>query len=94
MALLSVGPKRAGAAAIANARGGRRGMPAITNILDVLPQKLRDEVMEDAEAVLEAVGFADVVKQLRSVAVENNIRGFLDPNVSLAIDAVLKKAVG
>jgi hypothetical protein len=40
------------AAAIANARGNRRGAPTISNILDVLPQKLRDEVMEDAAAVL------------------------------------------
>ena len=44
----------AAAAAIANARGGRRGMPTITNILDVLPQNLVDEVMEDAEQALKA----------------------------------------
>ena len=42
------------AAAIANARGGRRGMPPIKNVLDILPDKLRREVMEDAEAALEA----------------------------------------
>jgi hypothetical protein len=42
------------AAAIANARGARRGMPAITNILDILPPKLREEVTEDAKAALEA----------------------------------------
>ncbi len=40
--------------AIANARGGRRGAPEIRNILDILPQKLRDEVMEDAEEALKA----------------------------------------
>jgi hypothetical protein len=43
------------AAAIANARGNRRGVPTITNILDVLPQKLRDEVMDDAMAVARAL---------------------------------------
>lgn len=48
----------AGAAAIANTRGGRRGMPPITNILDVLPAKLRDEVTEDMKAVVEAIDAA------------------------------------
>jgi len=48
---------RTAAAAIANARAGRRGAPAIGNVLDILPAKLRDEVMEDAEAVLLALGF-------------------------------------
>lgn len=49
----------AAAAAIANARGGRRGMPPILNILEMLPEKLRDEVMEDAKDALAA---ADAVK--------------------------------
>lgn len=44
----------AAAAAIANARGGRRGAPAFRNILAVLPEKLRDEVLEDAEVALKA----------------------------------------
>lgn len=44
----------AAAAAIANARGGRRGAPPISNVLQILPGKLRDEVMEDAEAALRA----------------------------------------
>lgn len=44
------------AAAIANARGGRRGMPPIVNILDVLPEKLRNEVLDDADHVLKALG--------------------------------------
>jgi hypothetical protein len=43
------------AAAIANARGGRRGVPTVKNILDVLPQKLVDEVMDDARAAIDAV---------------------------------------
>jgi hypothetical protein len=45
---------RAAATAIANARGNRRGVPTITNILEALPKKLFDEVMEDAEAALRA----------------------------------------
>jgi hypothetical protein len=45
---------RAAATAIANARGARRGLPAILNILDMLPARLRDEAMEDAEAALKA----------------------------------------
>ena len=47
------------AAAIANARGGRRGAPPITNVLDILKGikggKLYDEVMEDARAMVEAL---------------------------------------
>lgn len=46
------------AAAIANARGGRRGAPQIANILDILPDKLKSEVTEDAEAALDAGGIA------------------------------------
>lgn len=46
--------KRRAAEAIANARAGRRGAPAITNVLDILPPKLLAEVMEDAEDALTA----------------------------------------
>jgi hypothetical protein len=52
------------AAAIANARGARRGMPAIVNVLELLPEKLRAEVLDDAEAVLAALG----LEQLRTAA--------------------------
>lgn len=45
---------RAAAAAIANARGNRRGVPTIINILDLLPRHLVDEVMEDARVALQA----------------------------------------
>lgn len=45
----------AAAAAIANARAGRRGAPEIRNVLDILPQKLLDEVVDDARAVIEAL---------------------------------------
>lgn len=47
--------KRMIAAAIANARGMRRGAPPIVNVLDILPAKLREEVMDDAENVLRAL---------------------------------------
>lgn len=45
------------AAAIANARAGRRGAPPIANILEALERvspKLLVEVTEDAEAALKA----------------------------------------
>lgn len=49
----------AAAAAIANARAGRRGVPPISNVLDMLKRvnggKLYDEVIEDAKAALAAV---------------------------------------
>lgn len=52
----------AAAAAIANARGARRGAPALSNILEVLRRisggKLYREVMEDAQAALEAAELA------------------------------------
>ncbi|MCC6172026.1 MAG: hypothetical protein IT481_08350 [Gammaproteobacteria bacterium] len=48
----------AAAAAIANARGGRRGISAITNVLDLLKLlgdgKLYRDVIEDARVALEA----------------------------------------
>jgi hypothetical protein len=46
------------AAAIANRRGGRRGMPPVSNVLEMLrgaAPTLYAEVMEDAEAALTAV---------------------------------------
>lgn len=49
---------RAAAAAIANTRAGRRGSPPIANVLEMLEANfphLYAEVMEDAEAALEAV---------------------------------------
>jgi malic enzyme len=44
----------AASAAIANTRGGRRGAPEICNILEILPEKLKAEVLEDAEVALTA----------------------------------------
>ncbi|MBE7203885.1 MAG: hypothetical protein INR70_39665 [Parafilimonas terrae] len=49
----------AAAAAIANARAGRRGSPPISNVLEMLEQlspKLLAELVEDAEAALGAGG--------------------------------------
>lgn len=40
------------AGAIANARGMRRGMPPVSNILDMLPEKLKNEVNDDAENII------------------------------------------
>ncbi|MGX9980317.1 hypothetical protein [Methylobacterium fujisawaense] len=48
------GRLREAAAAIANARAARRGAPAVANVLDILPQNLLDEVVEDATAALDA----------------------------------------
>ena len=49
---------RAAATAIANARAGRRGTPAVTNILDVLPQDLFAELVEDARTAIAAADAA------------------------------------
>jgi hypothetical protein len=55
------------AAAIANVRAGRRGAPAVGNVLEVLrvfkDGKLLNEVMEDARAAIEAV---DELRKKRS----------------------------
>lgn len=42
------------AEAILNARGRRRGMPPVSNLLAALPEKLVAEAREDAEAALDA----------------------------------------
>ena len=55
------GPVRAAATALANARAGRRGVPAVSNILDVLPQDLFGELVEDARAALQAAEAAGTV---------------------------------
>jgi hypothetical protein len=44
----------AAAAAIVNARGMRRGVPEIENVLQLTPARIREEVVEDARAALEA----------------------------------------
>lgn len=50
------------AAAIVNARGGRRGVPPIVNVLDILPPRLKAEVIEDAAAALEAAADFDAAR--------------------------------
>ncbi|WP_375454813.1 hypothetical protein [uncultured Methylobacterium sp.] len=44
----------AAAAAIANAREGRGGATPVDNVLDILPERLFSEVVEDARAALKA----------------------------------------
>lgn len=72
----------AAAAAIANARGARKGVPKIANILAVLKegrrtQAIHDEVMEDAAAALAA---ADRARETRAEAdVARIAAGLLEP---------------
>lgn len=73
---------QAAAAAIANARGMRRGAPTISNILDALPQKLFAEVVEDAQAALDAADAAAPEKPVERAAPQ-------DFRVSLAAFAAL-----
>jgi len=53
------------AAALANARGMRRGVPTIANVLDLLPEDILAEVMDDAQGVLEALREVDAAIVLR-----------------------------
>lgn len=66
------------AAAIANARINRRGSPSITNVLDILPHKLVEEVTEDATAALQAAAAVpepgDVLENTDSHALARKIR--------------------
>lgn len=57
----------AAAAAIANARAGRRGAPPIINVLDILPPRLHAEVTEDAQAALDAAGAPALVASLKEM---------------------------
>ncbi|MEN3213577.1 hypothetical protein PUR23_26645 [Methylorubrum populi] len=63
---------RAAATAIANARAGRRGVPAVTNILDVLPQDLFAELVEDARA---AIAAADAARKAAANTPKPRLRG-------------------
>lgn len=80
------------AASIANARGGRRGAPAVSNILDVLKTissgKLYDEVMDDASAVLTALatlgkGDGGVTNPLDLAVLPDDMRHAADEDESL-----------
>jgi hypothetical protein len=44
------------AEAILNARGARRGVPAISNVAKFVPPHVLADAVEDAEAALERVG--------------------------------------
>ena len=43
------------AAAIATRRGMRRGVPMISNVLDILPSAIKKDILDDAEGVYEAL---------------------------------------
>lgn len=47
------------ASAIANARGARHGVVSISNVLEILPYKLKQECIEDAEAVYQALNLEE-----------------------------------
>lgn len=47
------------AAALANARRERRGVPAVKDVLNIIPTAQRDEHFRDADAVLHALEEAD-----------------------------------
>lgn len=67
---------RAAAAAIANTRGARRGAPPIANVLDLLPQKLLHEIVEEAKTAVEAAqavsGHGELLTCLRLATHELN----------------------
>ena len=87
------------AAAIANNLGVRRGVP-IANVLEILTPKLRDEVTEDAKAVLEAIGHEDLLKAL--VAAGHALRSYqhgngsphLAESVAQRVEAIVAAAQG
>lgn len=54
------------ACAILNARGNRRGVPTIANILDLVPVPIADEARDDARAVLAAIATAGAEGEVRS----------------------------
>ena len=87
------------AAAIANERGGRRGVPPITNVLELLPDNLREQVMQDAQAALEAVGLAELLDVLqaardaidKAIYTEDGLDGGAGAEVLKRVDEQLKK---
>lgn len=50
------------ASAIANARGARHGVPNIANVLTVLPEKLKKEVYDDADSIINELKKNGVIK--------------------------------
>lgn len=59
--------RRVAAAAIANARGGRKGAPPVTNVLDILPDEILSPLLEDADAVLDAIGANELLALAQEV---------------------------
>jgi hypothetical protein len=70
---------RVAAAAIANARGARNGVPRIKNVLDALPPYMREPLLDDAAEALRAVGFASLLDCLKRghVGVADTFAGVL-----------------
>lgn len=90
------------AKALLNARGGRRGVPLITNVEMLVPDGIRDAALLDADAVLELVDLrkapyetawcelqAFVTRELEWEKAEPN--GIESKAVRLALGRVLRK---
>lgn len=75
------------AEAIVNARGGRRGVPPVTGILKALPERLREEVMEDAEAALLTAVTAAITAATSSSSADRYDYSRIDPLVRESLDA-------
>lgn len=74
------------AGAIAKSRGNRRGLPDISNILDMLPKKLKKEVRADAEAVVLALQ-----KDFEEDHLEEHTKNFYSLYRSLSLSYGFKK---
>ena len=85
-----------GAAAIANARIMRRGSPAIVNVLDILPEKLKAEVREDAEAVLTETGSLELLNACKHVEylLEREFPGADETSARVVLRTAIAKATG
>jgi hypothetical protein len=89
------------AAALANARGMRRGVPSMTNILDVLKggklRDLYDEVVDEATQALDAIAateMLDVLQQLVAYADNGNFELGEGEEATFSRARAIVKAVG
>lgn len=89
----------AAAEAILNARGMRRGVPKIINVLAFVPPQIAADAREDAGDALDAVGFVDLVAACRACLALFQRWASDDPNVEILpeevddIEALVKAAV-
>lgn len=60
--MISLDEIRAAAAAIANCRRARAGIPNMANVLDMIPAEIQAAMLEDARVALEA---AEVINRIR-----------------------------